>query len=336
MPWRCRSPASRSSTRRLLVESSAPVGSSASSRPAGWRARGRWPRAGARRRRAARAGARRGRRGPPRRAAPRALAALLAADAARRSAAPRRCPGGEHWAAGGAAGRRSRPCRRRWAASRRRALSTAWPSTAIVPAVGRARQPMIAISVLLPEPEGPISATNSPGSRRSEASPTATTRPNLFDTWSTTTSAPPLARCATTWASASSTCQILFGVRTGRAWGLPEGDGGYGARHGERALEAARHREATPLPAAAALGAAGLRAVGARAVGLGAAELRPEDALVARQGPDGVRWHRCLRCDSWLLLAGPSEPRPRRTRPTATRSSCRCAGRRCATRSCCG
>jgi uncharacterized membrane protein (DUF2068 family) len=34
-------------------------------------------------------------------------------------------------------------------------------------------------------------------------------------------------------------------------------------------------------------------------------ELRPEDSIVAREGPDGVRWHRCLRCDSWLPLPPP-------------------------------
>jgi uncharacterized membrane protein (DUF2068 family) len=43
-------------------------------------------------------------------------------------------------------------------------------------------------------------------------------------------------------------------------------------------------------------------------VGLDAAELRPEDAILAREGPAGVRWYRCLRCDSWLPLAPPEEP----------------------------
>jgi uncharacterized membrane protein (DUF2068 family) len=43
-------------------------------------------------------------------------------------------------------------------------------------------------------------------------------------------------------------------------------------------------------------------------IGLDAAELRPEDALVARPGPEGLRWHRCLRCDSWLLLETPAAP----------------------------
>ncbi|HET8674116.1 MAG TPA: DUF2127 domain-containing protein [Thermoleophilaceae bacterium] len=43
-------------------------------------------------------------------------------------------------------------------------------------------------------------------------------------------------------------------------------------------------------------------------IGTDAAELRPEDALVARAGPDGLRWYRCLRCDSWLPLPKPAEP----------------------------
>ena len=42
-------------------------------------------------------------------------------------------------------------------------------------------------------------------------------------------------------------------------------------------------------------------------IGVDARELRPEDALVARI-VDGVRWHRCLRCDSWLPVSPPAEP----------------------------
>ena len=42
-------------------------------------------------------------------------------------------------------------------------------------------------------------------------------------------------------------------------------------------------------------------------VGLDAAELRPEDALYARD-EGGVRWYRCLRCDSWLPLERPEKP----------------------------
>jgi uncharacterized membrane protein (DUF2068 family) len=38
------------------------------------------------------------------------------------------------------------------------------------------------------------------------------------------------------------------------------------------------------------------------------AELRPEDAPLAREDPAGARWHRCLRCDSWLALPAPESP----------------------------
>ncbi len=42
-------------------------------------------------------------------------------------------------------------------------------------------------------------------------------------------------------------------------------------------------------------------------VGLDAAELRPQDVLIARdQG--GLRWYRCLRCDSWVALEAPEDP----------------------------
>ena len=42
-------------------------------------------------------------------------------------------------------------------------------------------------------------------------------------------------------------------------------------------------------------------------IGTDAAELRPQDAIVARE-MDGTRWHRCLRCDSWLPLPPPAQP----------------------------
>jgi uncharacterized membrane protein (DUF2068 family) len=46
---------------------------------------------------------------------------------------------------------------------------------------------------------------------------------------------------------------------------------------------------------------------GHRLVGTDARSLRHEDALVAFER-DGVRWHRCLRCDSWLPLERPPSP----------------------------
>lgn len=54
-------------------------------------------------------------------------------------------------------------------------------------------------------------------------------------------------------------------------------------------------------------------AAGHRLVGLDARELRPEDALLA-EDRDGVRWHRCLRCDSWLPIA-PGVLAPARDHP---------------------
>jgi uncharacterized membrane protein (DUF2068 family) len=42
-------------------------------------------------------------------------------------------------------------------------------------------------------------------------------------------------------------------------------------------------------------------------IGTDAAELRPRDAILAREDATGTRWYRCLRCDSWLAL-----PRPQR------------------------
>ncbi|HEX4539963.1 MAG TPA: DUF2127 domain-containing protein [Acidimicrobiales bacterium] len=43
-------------------------------------------------------------------------------------------------------------------------------------------------------------------------------------------------------------------------------------------------------------------------VGTDAATIRPEDYLIARE-LDGGRWYRCLRCDSWVAMAPPAEPR---------------------------
>jgi uncharacterized membrane protein (DUF2068 family) len=40
-------------------------------------------------------------------------------------------------------------------------------------------------------------------------------------------------------------------------------------------------------------------------VGIDAAELRAQDAVLAREDAAGTRWYRCLRCDSWLPLPPP-------------------------------
>ena len=69
-------------------------------------------------------------------------------------------------------------------------------------------------------------------------------------------------------------------------------------------------------------------------LGVDAAELRPEDAVFVRE-EDGLRWYRCLRCDSWLPLPPPEAPE-RRFPPARARSSCPFGARRFGTRSCCG
>ncbi len=42
-------------------------------------------------------------------------------------------------------------------------------------------------------------------------------------------------------------------------------------------------------------------------VGTDVADLRSDDAILARDA-GGVRWHRCLRCDSWVVLPVPETP----------------------------
>jgi uncharacterized membrane protein (DUF2068 family) len=42
-------------------------------------------------------------------------------------------------------------------------------------------------------------------------------------------------------------------------------------------------------------------------LGTDAARLRDEDGLFAREA-DGLRWYRCLRCDSWVALRPPGQP----------------------------
>jgi uncharacterized membrane protein (DUF2068 family) len=42
-------------------------------------------------------------------------------------------------------------------------------------------------------------------------------------------------------------------------------------------------------------------------IGIDARRLPADDTLLARE-VDGVRWHRCLRCDSWLPVGAPAQP----------------------------
>ena len=43
-------------------------------------------------------------------------------------------------------------------------------------------------------------------------------------------------------------------------------------------------------------------------IGTDAARLRLEETAIVRE-QDGIRWYRCLRCDSWLPLAPPAKPK---------------------------
>lgn len=46
---------------------------------------------------------------------------------------------------------------------------------------------------------------------------------------------------------------------------------------------------------------------GHQLIGQDTARIRPEDAMVVRE-QDGLRWHRCLRCDGWVPLPPPEAP----------------------------
>jgi uncharacterized membrane protein (DUF2068 family) len=49
-------------------------------------------------------------------------------------------------------------------------------------------------------------------------------------------------------------------------------------------------------------------------IGMDAREIRPEDSPLVREH-DGVRWYRCLRCDSWLPLPAPNDDVATRDHP---------------------
>src|ERR1700733_11490541 len=50
-------------------------------------------------------------------------------------------------------------------------------------------------------------------------------------------------------------------------------------------------------------------------LGTEVAEIRTEDSLIVREDSDGLRWYRCLRCDSWLPLLPPESPQRQHLRP---------------------
>jgi uncharacterized membrane protein (DUF2068 family) len=49
-------------------------------------------------------------------------------------------------------------------------------------------------------------------------------------------------------------------------------------------------------------------------LGTDAGSLRPQDSLYARESA-GLRWYRCLRCDSWVVLRPPAQPATQFPRP---------------------
>ena len=140
------------------------------------RARARARRAAAGRPRARADSGRRGRRGRRRRAGrARGPRARGAAGRSRRSR-PRSGAGRAR-----SPGRPSRPGAAR-AAPRCRRPRRACRSSSIVPASGASKPAIRRSSVVLPQPDGPSSATNSPRSTQSCASSTAWTAPKRFDT----------------------------------------------------------------------------------------------------------------------------------------------------------
>ena len=115
----------------------------------------------------------------------------------RRSARPRRSRGRSGWPAGGAAGRRSRPARGGGAA-RRGSRQSSRPSISTRPLVGCSSPPIRFSSVLLPEPDRPVTASISPGATCRVASRSASICPYRRPACSTRTSAPAGAlTCAT-------------------------------------------------------------------------------------------------------------------------------------------
>lgn len=52
-------------------------------------------------------------------------------------------------------------------------------------------------------------------------------------------------------------------------------------------------------------------------LGTDVATIGPSDALVVREPGDGLRWHRCVRCDSWVPMLLPDRPTADRLPPRA-------------------
>ncbi len=73
---------------------------------------------------------------------------------------------------------------------------------------------------------------------------------------------------------------------------------------------AGRARQAAPLPARFHWELIACGAGGHQLLGTDAREIRPDDAAVVRES-DGIRWHRCVRCDAWIHCdPGGTDARP--------------------------
>jgi hypothetical protein len=73
---------------------------------------------------------------------------------------------------------------------------------------------------------------------------------------------------------------------------------------------------------------------GQELLGTDVVHIRPQEALVVPEGADGLRWYRCLRCDSRPPLLPPDHP-GRRQFPHRDQITLPCAARHCATGRCC-
>lgn len=84
---------------------------------------------------------------------------------------------------------------------------------------------------------------------------------------------------------------------------------------GRTGPEETTSEESAPVPAPGVRKKRGLRYEligcglhGHELVGTDAEQVRESDAPLVREPGDGLRWHRCLRCDAWVALRPPQDP----------------------------
>src|SRR5262250_2618742 len=98
------------------------------------------------------------------------------------------------------------------------------PSTVTVPLSAVSNPARIRSAVVLPQPEGPSSATSSPGAISSDSPLSARTVPNDLPTFSRLTGAPPLAaRPVTPAAAPEAVPEVVFVAFTISPMFLPDG-----------------------------------------------------------------------------------------------------------------